>query len=49
MPAHDDHPHQSASPPRLRGMRVRLKTPMPPDDVPRRKFSKIRRVIVRSH
>jgi hypothetical protein len=31
MPAYDDDPHQSASPPRSRGMRACLKTRMPPD------------------
>jgi hypothetical protein len=49
MPSHEEEPHKSASPPRLRGVWARLKTRMPPDDAPRRIFIKIRRVIVRSY
>jgi len=49
MPAYDDDPHQSASPPRSRGMRACLKNSHAAGRVPRRISDKIRRVIVRSY
>jgi hypothetical protein len=49
MPPYDDDPHQSASPPRSRGMRACLKNSHAAGRIPRRISDKIRRVIVRSY